>query len=86
MPKPTKTDVAKAVTGFVIGACTTTVVRALIRQNVALDKTADKVALAVGTYVLGAIAADATKEWTDAKIDELIEQYQKTVKGKPEVV
>jgi hypothetical protein len=76
----TKTEVAKKISFAVVGTATTAVVHAIVKNNVSANKLSEKVALAVGTYVLGCIAADATKKWTDAKIDELIQWWIVNVK------
>jgi len=39
----------------------------------------DKAAVLIGTHVLGAIAADASKKWTDEKIDALIKWWTEDV-------
>lgn len=77
-----KTDIAKATVGFVIGAGTAKIVREIIKNNTTPDKVTDKAAVFIASYVLGAIAADASKEWTNAKIDALIAWWIKNVTEK----
>jgi len=72
-----KTDLAKAVTSFVVGSATATVVRQIIQNNTDPEKVVDKAAVIIGSYVLGCIAADASKKWTDTKIDEVVAQWMK---------
>jgi hypothetical protein len=67
-----KTDITKAVVAFVVGAGTSKIVKEIIKNNTTPDKVTDKAAIMIASYVLGAIAADASKQWTDAKIDKLI--------------
>jgi hypothetical protein len=68
----TKTDFAKAAVSLVVGTGTAKVVREIIKNNTTPEKVTDKAAIIIASYVLGAIAADASKVWTDAKIDKLI--------------
>jgi len=73
----TKTEIAKALTSCVVGFATSTVVKEIVKNNTDPEKVADKAAVIIASYVLGAIAADASKKWTDSKIDELIAQWMK---------
>lgn len=75
----TKTQITKGVAAFVVGSTTAAVVREIIKNNVSPEKVADKAAIFIASYVLGAITADATKKWSDAKIDELIAWWMKNV-------
>lgn len=75
----TKTEIAKVVAGFVIGTGTAKVVKEIIKNNVTPDSVTDKTAIIIASYVLGAIAADASKNWTDAKIDQTIAWWTKLV-------
>ena len=77
--KMTKTEIAKAVSTFVVGQTTASVVREIIKNNTDPKKVTDTVAVLVASYVIGAIAADSAKKWTDSKIDELIAKWQKFV-------
>jgi hypothetical protein len=67
-----KTQIIKGVAAVVVGWTTSATVKEIIKNNTDPDKVADKAAVAIASYVLGAIAADSSKNWTDAKIDELI--------------
>ena len=73
----TKTEIAKALTSFVVGAATSTVVKEIVKNNTDPEKVADKAAVIIASYVLGAIAADASKKWTDSKIDEIVAKWMK---------
>lgn len=81
----TKTEFAKAAAGVVVGFGTANLIKQIIKNNVNPDSVSDKAAVLIGSYVLGAIAADAAKEWTDAQIDSIIAQWTKLVK-KNEIV
>lgn len=72
-----KTQIAKGIVTFIVGAGTTKIVKGIIETNVAeADKTLDRIEIASATYVIGAMAAAATKSYTDTKIDELIQAFQ----------
>ena len=84
--KMTKTEIAKAVSTFVVGQTTASVVREIIKNNTDPKKVTDTVAVLVASYVIGAIAADSAKKWTDSKIDELIAKWQKFVAERNQTV
>jgi len=74
-----KTEIAKCVVSVVVGSGTTKIVSAVIRNNVSPEKITDKVTIAAGSVVLGLMAADATKNYTDAKIDEAVAWWREHV-------
>lgn len=78
----TKTEIAKVAVSFVVGGTTAKVVKEIIKNNTNPDTAADKAAVVVASYVLGAIAADASKTWSDAQIDKLITWWIKNVTAK----
>jgi len=73
----TKTEITKAIATFVVGSATYTVVKEIIKNNTDPDGVADKAAVMIASYVLGVIAADASKKWTDSKIDKLVAEWRK---------
>ena len=73
----TKTQIAKAVASIITGWSTSAVVKEIISNNVAPDKTSDKIAVAIGSYVLGAMASLAAKDWTDEQMDKVIATVKK---------
>lgn len=75
-----KTAIAKQIVGFVVGAGASKIVKSIIEKNVETEKTTDKVMVASASLVAGSMAADATKKYTDAKIDELVDWWEKNVK------
>lgn len=78
-----KTQLFKTITTFVVGAGTTRIVNGIVQTNVPTEKVTDKVAVTAASFVIGSMAADATKKYTDTAIDEVIDLYNKTVtKGK----
>lgn len=76
-----KTQIAKQIVSTVIGIGTTKIVNAIITNNIALNqvKVTDKVAIIGAGVVIGSMAADKTKEYTDAKIDEAITWWKKNI-------
>jgi hypothetical protein len=78
----TKTDIAKRVVGFVVGAGTTKIVGSIIQKNTEFEKKTDRIAVASASLVIGTMAADTTKKYTDAKIDEIVNWWEKNVKPK----
>lgn len=75
-----KLQLAKNVTSVIVGFGTTKIVGTIIRNNVAAESLTDKVTVTAGTYVLGAMVADLSKRYTDAKIDEVAAWYKANVK------
>jgi hypothetical protein len=75
----TKTTLAKRVVALVVGLGTAKVVKEIIKNNTDAKNVTDQAAIVIAGYVIGAIAADATKEWTDAKIDRLIAWWMDNV-------
>lgn len=82
----TKTEFAKALAGLIVGGTTATVVREIIKNNVDPQKVSDKAAVLIASYVIGCIAADAAKGWTDAKIDSVIATWTKHVTERNQIV
>lgn len=85
-----KLEIAKSVTGFVVGTGTTKIVMAIVKNNIQIRQAADavtprvtdKVAVAAGACVLGAMAADASKKYTDTKIEEIATWWAENIKKK----
>lgn len=75
-----KTKIVKGIASLVVGGVTAKVVKEIIQNNTDPSKVTDKAAVIIASYVLGAIAADAAKKWTDAQIDELIQWWTTKVR------
>lgn len=82
----TKTELAKKATSLVVGLGTAKVVKEIIKNNVSPENVTDKAAIVIASYVLGCIAADAASDWTDAKIDKLVDWWTKNVKATNQTV
>jgi hypothetical protein len=78
----TKLDIAKLVVSAVIGTGTSKIVVGVIKNNTNPEKITDVVTITSASFVLGSIAADASKKYTDAKIDEAIAWWNENVKPK----
>jgi hypothetical protein len=74
-------DIAKMATCYMVGAGTGKIVTSIIRNNIEDPENLYKKIQIVGAgVVLGMMAKDATKKYTDAKIDEYVAFYNETVK------
>lgn len=69
--------IAKAVVTFIVGAGTTKIVSGIVQNNTDPEKIVDKIEIATASYVIGAMAAGATKQYTDKAIDDIVEAIQK---------
>ena len=78
----TKTKLAKNAAALIVGFTTAKIVKEIIRNNTTAQETADKVAVMIAGYIMGAIAADAARNWSDDKIDKLIDWWIVNVKDK----
>lgn len=75
----TKIQIAKQIVGFVVGAGTATISRTIIKNNVDPEKSTNKVTVNAASVVIGAMATDATRKYTDAKIDEIVNWWETNV-------
>lgn len=76
-----KLELTKNAASAVVGIGTTTIIKAIIRNNVYTRNAIDIVTIAAATFVIGSMATDATKKYLDAKIDEVVAWYN-TIKDK----
>ena len=75
-----KTAVLKNLVSFVVGYGTMRIVSGAIQNNTDTEgKVKDRLAVGASSFVLGAIAAEKTREWTDRRIDSLVAQYNNYV-------
>lgn len=77
-----KLDIAKKAVSFVVCAGTTKIVSQIIANNTQPKNTIDLVSMTAGGFVVGAIVADASRKYTDEKIDELATWWNENVKPK----
>jgi len=76
----TKIELTKTVATFIVGAGTTKIVGGIVRHNTDPKNAADTVAIASATFVIGTMAANQTKQYTDALIDEAVSWWKTNVK------
>lgn len=74
--------ITKGVVSFVVASGTSKIIGSIVRNNVSPEKVSETVAIYSATVVLGAMAADATKKYTDKTIDEIAQFYNENVKPK----
>lgn len=72
----------KNVTSFVVGLGTTKIVNSIIQNNVNPKTVVDQVTVVSAALVIGSMAADATKSYTDTKIDELVTWWNENITNK----
>lgn len=76
----TKLDVAKRATSLVVGFGTSAIVAGFIKNNSAPSNTAEKVAMPVAAFVIGMMAVEVTRKYTDVKFDEAVAWYHENIK------
>lgn len=80
MPR-TKTEIAKTVIGFIAGFGASRIAKAIIDKNTdEEERLHNRAAVYSATTVVGFMAADATRKYTDAKIDEIVDWWENQVK------
>lgn len=80
MPK-TKTEIAKTVVGFVVGFGASRIAKAIIDKNTdEEERLHNRAAVASAQLTVGFMASDATRRYTDAKIDEIVDWWETNVK------
>ena len=73
-----KTKIVKLATSAITGAGVSHIVDGIVKSNVNLDdlNSFGKVQVAAARVVVGLLAASKTKEYTDARIDEIVAGWQ----------
>jgi len=72
-----KLAVAKIAARLVVGAGTTTISNSIIRNNVEPKNLLESVTTGVASVVIGSMAADATKSYTDRQIDAVVDVFKR---------
>lgn len=80
----TKLVIAKKVVTWTVSFGVGKIVRAVIDNNTDPVKTIDKIAIAAGSMALGGLVADLASDYTDAKIDALVDAVRKVLAELPE--
>lgn len=74
----------KIIASAIVGAGTTKITAQVIANNIeAPEKTRDKVQIGVASAVIGTMAVERTKSWTDAKIDLFFDRWNKAAEPAP---
>lgn len=68
---------AKKIVSTVVGLGTSMIVHDIIANNVDTSTAPRKVAVGSASAMIGMMAADATKDYTDRQIDELVALWNK---------
>lgn len=76
-----KIEVTKKIVNIIVATGTSKIVGSIIKNNTTADSVTDKVAMTAGAAVLGMMAADASSNYTDAKIDEIVAWWRVNVKS-----
>jgi hypothetical protein len=76
----TKIEIAKRATSLVVGFGTSAIVAGFIKNNSAPSNTAEQVAMPVAGFVLGMMAVEVTRKYTDAKFDDAVAWWNENVK------
>lgn len=66
-----KIALAKNAVSLIVGTGTAKIVSSIISNNTNPENVVDKVTMTSASLVLGAMVADVTKRYTDAKIDQI---------------
>lgn len=73
-------EITKKIASVIVGIGTSKIVGAIIQNNVSPESIIDKVTVIGASLVIGAMAKDATKSYSDAKIDEAVLFWKTHVK------
>ena len=75
-PTMDKIDFAKKTVSFIVGLGTSKIVRDIIKNNVDVETVIDQVTVTSTSFVIGSMVKEATREYTDAKIDKLVNKIE----------
>lgn len=75
-----KIDLAKAGVNLIVGTGTGKIVASIIQNNTNPETLTDKVSIGTSGFVLGCMAADVTKVYTNKKIDDAVAWWNLNVK------
>lgn len=75
----TKTKIAKFVVSTLVGLGTSTISASIIANNTVPANAIQKASIPAAGVVIGMMAADATSNYTNAKIDEIVNWWETNV-------
>ena len=70
----------KLVTSTIVGLGATKIVTTIIKNNVDPQTTVDIVTVTAGSFVIGGMVADASKQYTDKTIDQIADAIKSMTK------
>lgn len=76
----TKLEITKFAVKFIVGSGTSTIVHAIIKNNVQPANITQQVTVVAASIALGAMVADVTTQYTYAQIDAIADWYYENVK------
>lgn len=74
----------KLVTSTIVGLGTTKIITTIIKNNVDPQTAVDAVTITAGSFVLGGMVADASKQYTDKTIDNIADAIKSLKKQEAE--
>lgn len=74
-PTMDKIAIAKQAASWIVGAGTAKIVSSIIQNNVDPEKLYQKIEVLAAGIVIGSMAKDATKAYTDTKIDGYVAKW-----------
>lgn len=74
-----KIAIAKKIISTIVGLGTAQIVKQIIENNVETDTTYQKVTVGTASVAIGYAVSDYTSEYTDTKIEEIVDLWQKHV-------
>jgi hypothetical protein len=74
--------IVKKAVSTIVGIGTTKIVREIIQNNVDTTTIPSKVTVGAASVAIGYSVSELTSAYTDAKIDELVEAYDKYIKNR----
>jgi hypothetical protein len=74
-----KIGFAKKAVSLIVGVGVGKIVGAIVKNNVSPSNPVDTVAVTAGAFVLGAMVADWTEDYTNAKIDKIVSWWKENV-------
>lgn len=73
----TRLELAKQAVSIVVSLGTSKIVKDIIKHNVETETVQQKVTVGSASVALGFMVGDATSNYTDAKIDQLVTLWRK---------
>ncbi|QGJ89667.1 hypothetical protein SEA_ODESZA_56 [Gordonia Phage Odesza] len=74
----------KLITSTIVGLGTTKIITTIIKNNVDPQNAVDAVTITAGSFVLGGMVADASKQYTDKTIDNIADAIKNLKKQEAE--